>query len=1121
MQKKEVHLHSCRVKFTIFVLMLFLFVGSVQAGNDDDYKNTKITLKVDNMRLDKVLDSLAVMVKVQFFYNHAQINVQKEISIDVKNRTLDYVLLMILGDQPVDVEYQMNRVIVLKPRPKVDPRSLIHKVSGVVIDASTKDPLPGASIVLKERVAMGVVTDINGKFFIEVPEGISALLVSFVGYENEEIPLTGKLTDLEIKLTPKQEELEDVVVTGMAPRKVESFSGSYVSVKGSELKKLNPTNILKALQVFDPSFRIVENNKVGSDPNAMPEFRLRGDVQLNPTGANDLQMLMGDYSNRPNMPLFILDGFKTTLQRIVDLDPERIESVTILKDASATAIYGSEAANGVLVFETKKPLSGALNVSYSMNLGVTTPDLSDYNLMNAEEKLEYEKRAGLFNPLSASDMNYYNYYKQEILRGVNTYWLSKPLQTPITHRHTLSMEGGDEALMYSLSVNYSSEPGVMKESDRTSMGLSLNLQYRRKKWNINNQLSLSNVKGNNSPYGSFSEYTKLNPYYRVKDENGHYTKLIEYKSMGAGTQREEITNPLYNIQFPYKDMTENFSVTDNFAIECAIQENLRVNVAASFTKGTARSEVFKSMNHTDFAGEKDLTKRGSYNKNTGETFTWSLNASVNYNLTFGKHLISLFGRWNVDENQGNSVNLSAKGFPNDNMTDFLFGFEMDNRVAGMESTSRSVGVIGQVSYMYDTRYSMDFSIRGDLSSQFGSNTGMAPFWSIGARWNMHKEKWLENTFISNLVLRGSYGVTGSQSYEPYQATEMYSFRELMFPYPATDVLGAQLKGIGNPDLGWSKTKNRSVALELGFFQNRLNFGASYYNNLTENLLLDYTLAPSVGFRTMTTNVGAVKNEGIDLQLNGLIINDWERNIQWTLGINGAHNRNVVEKISNVLKALNETNLASKDEPLPIYEEGKSMNQLFTVRSLGIDPATGKEVYLKRNGEKTFVWDAVDKVPMGDSQPKWNGSISSSFLYKNWSMNLAFTYSLGAHIYNQTLVDKIENSKVAYNLDRRAIKARWSKDNPDAKYKSIEIIGNDTPQSSRFVQKENKLTFSSITLGYRFDPKNFKFLQTCRVASLSLNATMNDIAVLSTIRQERGLDYPFARSFNLSLSVLFN
>ena len=350
----------------------------------------------------------------------------------------------------------------------------------------------------------------------------------------------------------------------------------------------------------------------------------------------------------------------------------------------------------------------------------------------------------------------------------------------------------------------------------------------------------------------------------------------------------------------------------------------------------------------------------------------------------------------------------------------------------------------------------------------------------------------------------------------------YSFSDLMFPYPATDVLGAQLKGIGNPDLGWSKTKNRSVALEWSFFQNRLNFSASYYNNLTENLLLQYTLAPSVGFNTMTMNVGSVLNEGIDLDVSGLIINDYEHQIQWTVGVNGAHNRNVVKKISNVLKTMNEKNREAKfDEPLPIYEEGKSLNQVFTVRSLGIDPATGQEVYLKRNGEKTFVWDAVDKVPMGDSQPKWNGSISSSFLYKSWSVNLGFTYSLGARTYNQTLVDKIENSSVAYNLDRRAIKARWSKDNRDAKYKSIKLIGNSTPQSSRFLQKENKLTFSSISVGYRFDPKRFKFLQACRVGSLSLNAAMNDIAVISTIRQERGLEYPFARSFNLSLSVLFN
>lgn len=1063
MQKKGVRLHSCRITFTVFALVSFLSVGNLYAGSDKDHKDAKVMPKVGSM----------------------------------------------------------DPGSALKPGDQMKPEAAILKVSGKVIDAETKEVLPGASVVLKEQTGMGVVTDVEGKFMIEVPAGISALVVTFVGYDPVTVPLTGKLTDMLVKLPRKTEKIDEVVVTGMSPRKVESFSGSYVTVQGHELRKLNPTNILKALQVFDPSFRIIENNKRGSDPNAMPEFRLRGDVQLDTSDPNSLQMLMGDYSNRPNMPLFILDGFKTTLQRIVDLDPERVASVTILKDASATAIYGSEAANGVLVFETRKPLPGALNVSYSMNMGITAPDLSDYNLMNSEEKLEYEKKAGLFRPDKAEDMNYYNHYKQEIMRGVNTYWLSKPLRTPVTHRHTLGMEGGDEALRYNLSLNYSSAPGVMKESERTGMGLSLNLQYRRKKWNISNQVNLSNTKGNNSPYGSFSTYTQLNPYYREKDENGNYTKVIDIKGMGAGTSRKTITNPLYNIQFPNKDLSENFSVTDNFSVECAIKDNLRVNMAGSFTKGTARSEVFKSMNHTDFSSEKDLTKRGSYRKSTGETFSWSMNASANYNLTLGQHLLSFYGRWNVDESKSNSINLSANGFPNDNMTDFLFAFEMNNRVSGAESTTRSVGLIGQVSYMYDMRFAMDFSIRGDLSSQFGSNAGMAPFWSVGARWNMHKEKWLEKTFVSHMVLRGSYGIVGSQSYEPYQATEMYSFSELMFPYPATDVLGAQLMGIGNPDLGWSKTKNRSVSFELGLLRSRLNFSASYYNNLTENLLLQYTLPPSVGFTSMTMNVGSVSNEGIDLQASALIINDYERQIQWNVAVNGTHNRNVIKKISNVLKTLNEKNLASKDEPLPIYEEGKSLNQLFTVRSLGIDPATGQEVYLKRNGEKTFVWDAADKVSVGETTPKWHGAISSSFMFRNWSVNVGFIYSLGAHIYNQTLVNKIENSSVAFNLDKRAMHSRWSEDNREAKYKSIRIIGSDTPQSSRFVQKENKLSFSSIALGYRFDPKNFGFLRSCRVNSLSLNFSMNDIAVLSTIKQERGLDYPFARSFNLSLSLLFN
>ena len=1109
------------VKLCCFVVVLLLSTGGLFAQAQDDYKETKVTLKVDNMPVGQVLDTLSAMADVKFFYNHAQLDAHKTVTLDVTDRPLSYVLIIVLADQPVDIDYQSNRVVVLKAKAPLAQPVDSRKVSGQVVDASTGDPLPGAFVVLKETPSIGVSSDMDGRFELNVPSSITAVVVSFVGYEEQEVALTGDLENLKVELKVKQEELADVVVTGMAPRKVEGFTGTYVTVKGEELKRLNPNNILSALQLFDPSFRIVENNRAGSNPNVLPEFQMRGDVQLGGSDPSSFQMLMGDYSNRPNMPLFILDGFEATLQRIVDLDPERIESVTILKDAAATAIYGSRASNGVLVFETKAPLPGRLNIAYSANLGITAPDLSDYNLMNAAEKLEYERRAGLFRPDNATEMNYYYRKLAEVERGVDTYWLSKPLRTPFLHSHSLSMEGGDESLRYSLALNYSSNPGVMKESSNTTMGMDLTLNYRRKGWNIRNTLSISNRDGDNSPYGSFSDYTRLNPYYRERDEEGNLIKVFERKATGVGNDTYEMTNPLWDLQFPYRDETHNFTITNNFGVEWAIMENLRLNANISFTKTNARSEKFVSSNDTQFAMQTDLLKKGSYAKSLGESFEWNVNASASYNWVKDKHTVTVYGRWEALENKSNNINLSATGFPNDNMTDFLFAFEMNDRVDGNEDTQRSVGVVGQVSYLYDMRYAIDFSVRGDISSQFGDNTGMAPFWSVGLRWNGYNEEWLQNTCVSNLVVHASYGLTGSQSYEPYQAVETYSFEDLMFSYPATDVLGAQLMGIGNPDLGWSKTKNIGVGLEAGFFNSRLNFSASYYHNLTDNLLMQYTLPPSVGFATVTMNLGSVLNEGVDLSLNGLIINDYNRSMQWSLGVNASHNRNVIKKISNRLDAMNEQRKQSSGDPATIYEEGKSTSGLYTVPSLGIDPATGKEIFLKKDGSKTFVWDPEDKIYIGETTPKWTGAINSSFYYKGWSVALGFTYNLGEKYYNQTLVDKIENSNIAFNMDKRALSYRWSEDNRNAKYKAISDRSAGTNQSTRFVQDRNYLTFNSITAGYRFDQSQFKFLRACRVSSFDVNLTLNDIAVLSTIKTERGLDYPYARTFNLSLSFVFN
>ncbi len=1124
---------ACR--FLMAALCMLLFTGSLHAAGDEDYQRKKISVQATNETIEQVLDKISKSADVRFFYNHSALDFSKKITLNLKDIELREAVSKVLQGQKVEIEYQPNHTIVLRPQRIPDGITSIN-ISGKIVDASNNEPLIGASVVLKEQRGVGVVTDIDGNFRITVPEGgASALVISYVGYEGEELAINGNgdMKDLTIKMTPASVEMEGVVVTGMAPRKSESFTGSYVSVKGEELKKLSPNNLLQALQFFDPSFRIVENNSRGSDPNAMPEFQMRGNAQIGDFSNSSMNMLVGNYSNQPNMPLFVLDGFETTLQKIVDLDPERVASITILKDASATAIYGSRAANGVVVFETKKPLPGALNVTYSMNMGITAPDLSSYDLMDAAEKLQFEYDAGLFtrtpdgNPLNGASLaqmqNYYNHYKREIARGVDTYWLSEPVRTAVTHRHTLSVDGGDEALRYSLNLNYGNDPGVIKESGRQTLGFSLSLQYRRKKWNISNQLSIDNTKGTNSPYGSFGDYVKMNPYYTKTDEYGNYQKTIEVKPMGTGNENETVANPLYNTQFAHKDETKNFNVVDNFSLEFAMRENLRFTAQFSLTKGMSSGETFKSMNHTDF--EKNgtpLLERGTYNKSTGNTMNWSTNASINYNLTKDKHLLSMFARWEIAQNKSEGIFLEAKGFPNDNMTDFMFAQEIKkNNVNSNENTTRSMGLTATVSYMYDFRYSLDFNIRGDISSQFGADTKMKPFWSVGARWNASREKWLEGSFVSNLVLRASYGITGSQNYDPYQAVEGYSFEDLMFQYLSSGVIGAELKGFGNPDLDWSTTEDFSAAIELGFFQDRLTASVNYYNHYTDQLLLDNNIAPSTGFPTLMTNIGAISNKGVDVTLGFTPIQDYERQIQWNVSINGNHNQNKVKKLSNQIKKQNEKNLNDKTKPLPIYEEGKSTTQLFAVRSLGIDPATGNEIYLKRNGERTFFWEATDKVAVGDTQPKFRGGITSGLTWKDWSVNLGFTYELGAYTYNQTLVDRIENVNLAYNADRRAAKDRWRKPGDMAKYRAITYDGRTTEVSSRFVQKKNEIAFSSISVGYHFDPKKFGFLKQCKIAGINLTGSMQDLGRISSVKQERGTDYPFARTVNLSMSVLFN
>ena len=354
------------------------------------------------------------------------------------------------------------------------------EVKGSVVSVEDGLPVVGATILI-DGTSIGTVTDNDGKFTLPEVSSTAKLKVSYIGMVTQ---LLAVRPTMFIKMETDSEQLDEVVVTGIFERKKEGFTGSANRMEGDEIRKLTSGNVLLAIQALDPGFRMGDNILSGSDPNSLPEFNMRGQSSMGDYSTDETVIMRGDIDTRPNQPLFVLDGIiDVGVTKIMDLDPAQIESITLLKDAAAMAIYGSQASNGVVVVETKAPMAGKLRVSYNGNYKVEYPDLTDYNLLNAVEKLELEKRAGYYDPIGSTQnqVNRYNTYRWKLLetqRGVNTYWMSQPLRTVFAHRHGLNLEGGNESLRYKLYVGGNESPGLMKGTGIAGKSARLDIRYR-------------------------------------------------------------------------------------------------------------------------------------------------------------------------------------------------------------------------------------------------------------------------------------------------------------------------------------------------------------------------------------------------------------------------------------------------------------------------------------------------------------------------------------------------------------------------------------------------------------------------------------------------------------------
>ena len=1100
-------------KMLLIMKFLCLFVLlSVSVSAASYSQNARFSLSLENVALTDIFSTIRKSSEFTFIYNMDDVRNIRVKSLHVQKATVQEILDEVLRN--TGFVYQIeDHVIVIQPQDTKEKKNSVT-VQGWVRDKQ-KVPLPG--------VSLGTATNARGWFSIDLPVLKGKLEFSFVGYKKQQVEFSEKTDTLQIVLEEDLQQVEEVVVTGIFNKPKESFTGAVTSVTKEDLKVNFSRNLIQTLANIDASLLIVQNNEMGSDPNTLPEIQLRGASTM--LDISDLE----NQKKRPeyNQPLFIMDGFEVDLERVMDLNQNDIESITILKDASATSLYGSRGANGVIIITTTLASAGALTVSYEGRLNLQIPDFSTYdNLMTAAEKFEVEKLYGVWDNLSSNLPNgqkYEDAYKEieaAIADGLNYNWLKVPTRTGVGQNHALRFMGSQESWNYALSLSYDDTKGSMKESDRKNFNGMMQLGWRNDKWNVRQSLSVGINKSQDSPYGQFSYYVQMNRYWEPYDENG---KPVD--SFYHPTSNYAIDNPLYDHAVGVWNKTKYTNLRSNTMVDFIITPHLKATATLGLNRKSKTADSFIPPEHTRFQYVTDIEKKGSFARGESEETMWQGRFALNYNDIFReKHMVTLGASAELSETTTDDIQWSAVGYISSNVSHpgMSMSYPSTGGTSGSESTVRRASLIATANYYYDQRYFMDLSINYNGASSFGKNNRFQYFYSLGAGWVVSNETFVKEhlPFLDEMRLRYSFGVTGNMFVSPEKSLEVFD-RNSSYTYLGG--IAWSLNQFANPELEQQNTSQHNAGLDLKLFNSRITVSLNYYNYLTNNTLTDMNLPISHGFERIIGNVGKIRNEGLDGNINVGLYRDTEKKVNWTLNASFSKRKNTVVKLSEGFKeriSMHNRSMSTNTDFIK-YQEGRSLDAIYGLRTVGVDPTSGQRVFLKKDGVTTTLdQNADDLVYLGDHQPKLNGTFSTSFYYGGFNFTIGFGVRWGGKAINQTEMSKGENAGLTYNLDRRMTKYSWKQVGDQARYKNKygDYGKLSTYTCDAFVHKDNVFSCNNINLTYMFSQDWFK--RATGLQSLSISAYLSDIFYFSTIERERGTSYPFSINPNFSISCTF-
>lgn len=966
--------------------------------------------------------------------------------------------------------------------------------------------------------------------FVNTPDSI--IYITRPGYSR----LVTKSTKNKVNLSIfKIEESYNTYVTNpdLGSKEVNSSSAVIRSVSGDEIRRVTTLSLFDGLKTYVPSLAVVRNPAHGDNPNVLSNTQLRGvssfpytNVGSNKNYRSGLQVnpSQGDYRAsrivNSGTPTYLLDGVEVSAQVIQDMDLNRVESIDVLEDAMATSVYGMTGGNGVIAIKTIKPKS-KFQLSFVEQFNITTANLSSFKPLNAKQKLDIDKNSGFY------DGNLEQIYLDRLTKNADVDWLAIPLRTGLGSKHSLLFSAGNDDISYGLNAGYSDSEGVMKGSNRQTIDLGAYFGGRIGRVVFNNQFTFLNTNAANSVYGSFDSYLNMNPYLDPIDPiTGGFQKFMEAYEIGS--YKSSIKNPAFNSTLATLDKNKYSRFSNLTNINYIIGHGLTINGMINVASQSDQIDYFLPPSHTTFADltAENLFKRGLYQYTGNSFFDLQGGIQLQYAKRFDKHQINAFLGQRAIQTSSNSEYIEVTGFAVDRLADISFGnaYSVRKPVTGKIKT-RYASTSAGFGYVYDDRYQIDGSYALDYYS--GINAA-SHYYAGGLSWNIHNESFLKDVdWINKLRVKGSLGTSGNMDFLAYLNRTTYLYYTDQQYIPANgDIgwigigLGAYLTGYGNPTLLAPKTTKKDVSISGTVLNNKLSFHFNAFEQNHENMVLPNPINSYNGFKDYSyySNYGGIKSKGFEAGIHANVIDNTSSAVKLNVMANIYHAKDKITSSGSFLEEMNayyDSNLVSQKTSQAKYEIGYSPYSIWAVQSYGIDAQTGEELFVKKDGTITSVWDANDKIYAGNQQPEWVGNFGFDVAYKNFSFASYFNFYYGAKIYNQTMAN-IENADVHQNLDGRVFDTgRWTPGMSDAKYKSL--FHSPTYATTRLVESNNRLQCSSISLGYEL-PKSV--VERFKAKNVGLRVVANNLFDVGGPDMQWGTNYPFQRSFSFILKATF-